>query len=143
GTPESRGALPRRGSVRRQGDGLRPAPDSPPALSVPQRLRRVDRPAGPVPGRALDQIIGWLTTDEPRFILVLGSFGYGKTFLTHQLALELPRRLPHLDPMLVELRQLEKSPDLDRLVAQHLVDSQVRRPDLDPVRHLLAQRRPG
>src|SRR5262249_60888369 len=126
-----------------QADRLRSEPTSLPALYVPQRIRRVDRTAAAVTGHALDQIVEWLTTDEARFILVLGSFGYGKTFLTHQLALELPRRLPHLDPMLVELRQLEKSPDLDRLVAQHLVDSQVRRPDLDPVRHLLAQRRPG
>ncbi|WP_239313967.1 NACHT domain-containing NTPase, partial [Frankia sp. Cj3] len=115
--------------------------DYPPELYVPQHIRRVDRTAAAVPGPALDQIVEWLTTDEARFILVLGDSGHGKTFLTHELALALPHHLPHVNPMLIELRHLEKSLELDRLVAQHLVDSQIRRPDLDAFRYMLAHGR--
>ncbi|WP_239375850.1 NACHT domain-containing NTPase, partial [Frankia sp. Cj5] len=139
--PEYQGVLDLRGYIERQTDRLRTDRDYPPELYVPQRIRRVDRTAAAVPGPALDQIVEWLTTDEARFILVLGDSGHGKTFLTHELALALPCHLPHVDPMLIELRQLEKSLEIDRLVAQHLVDSQVRRPDLDAFRYMLAHGR--
>ncbi|WP_322763234.1 pentapeptide repeat-containing protein, partial [Frankia sp. Cr2] len=147
--PEYQGVLDLRGYVTRQTARLRTDRDYPPELYVPQRIRRVHRTTGTatgtgtgtVPDPALQQIVEWLTTDEARFILVLGDSGHGKTFLTHQLALELPRHLPHVDPMLIELRQLEKSLELDRLVAQHLVDSQVRRPDLDAFRYMLGHGR--
>uniref|UniRef100_UPI002AD4AF39 TIR domain-containing protein n=1 Tax=unclassified Frankia TaxID=2632575 RepID=UPI002AD4AF39 len=147
--PEYQGVLDLRGYVERQTARLRADLDYPPELYVPQRIRRVDRTAAaiggtatsPVTDPALDQIVEWLTTDEARFILVLGDSGHGKTFLTHELALALPRHLPHVDPMLIELRQLEKSLELDRLVAQHLVDSQVRRPDLDAFRYMLGHGR--
>ncbi|WP_239377232.1 TIR domain-containing protein, partial [Frankia sp. Cj5] len=139
--PEYQGVLDLRGYVGRQSDRLRTDRDYPPELYVPQRIRRVGRTAAAVPGPALDQIVEWLTTDEARFILVLGDSGHGKTFLTHELALALPHHLPHVDPMLIELRHLEKSLEIDRLVAQHLVDSQIRRPDLDAFRYMLAQGR--
>ncbi|WP_322748902.1 MULTISPECIES: TIR domain-containing protein, partial [unclassified Frankia] len=134
---EYQGVLDLRGYVDRQTARLDADPDYPPELYVPQRIRRIDRTTVTAP--ALQQIVEWLTTDEARFILVLGDSGHGKTFLTHELALALPRHLPHVDPMLIELRQLEKSLELDRLVAQHLVDSEVRRPDLDAFRYMLAQ----
>ncbi|WP_322753832.1 pentapeptide repeat-containing protein [Frankia sp. Cas3] len=138
---EYQGVMDLRGYVTRQTARLRADTDYLPELYVPQRIRRVDRMAGIVDGTALDRIVEWLTTDEARFILVLGDSGHGKTFLTHELALALPRRIPHVDPMLIELRQLEKSFELDRLIAQHLVDSQIRRPDLDAFRYMLAQGR--
>ncbi|WP_322756786.1 TIR domain-containing protein, partial [Frankia sp. Cas3] len=141
--PEYQGVLDLRGYVDRQTARLDADPDYPPELYVPQRIRRIDRTTvtAPAPAPALQQIVEWLTTDEARFILVLGDSGHGKTFLTHELALELPHHLPHVDPMLIELRQLEKSLELDRLVAQHLVDSQVRRPDLDAFRYMLGHGR--
>ncbi|WP_239331786.1 TIR domain-containing protein, partial [Frankia sp. CiP3] len=143
--PEYQGVLDLRGYVERQTDRLRADRDYPPELYVQQHIRRVDRTAaaagGPMTSSALDQIITWLTTDEARFILVLGDSGHGKTFLTHELALALPHHLPHVDSMLIELRHLEKSLEIDRLVAQHLVDSEVRRPDLDAFRYMLAQGR--
>ncbi len=86
-------------------------------------------------------MLGWLSTDDARFILILGSFGHGKTFLSHQLALGLPDRLPHVDPMVIEIGALEKSFDLDRLVAQHLVDAGVRQPDLDAFRYMVREGR--
>ncbi|WP_322763155.1 pentapeptide repeat-containing protein [Frankia sp. Cr2] len=144
---EYQGVLDLRGYVDRQTARLRADADYPPELYVPQHIRRIDRTTGsgtgtaPATGPALEQIVEWLTTDEARFILVLGDSGHGKTFLAHELALALPRHLPHVDPMLIELRQLEKSIELDRLIAQHLVDSQVRRPDLDAFRYMLAQGR--
>ncbi|WP_322779093.1 TIR domain-containing protein, partial [Frankia sp. Cas4] len=147
--PEYQGVLDLRDYVTRQTARLRTDLDYPPELYVPQRIRRVHRATGAAtgtgtgtaPAPALQQIVEWLTTDEARFILVLGDSGHGKTFLTHELALELPRHLPHVDPMLIELRQLEKSLKIDRLIAQHLVDSQVRRPDLDAFRYMLAHGR--
>ncbi|WP_250283546.1 pentapeptide repeat-containing protein, partial [Frankia sp. CiP1_Cm_nod2] len=147
--PEYQGVLDLRDYVRRQTVRLRTDVNYPPELYVPQRIRRVGRTPDTVPGTvpdtvpgtALDQIIEWLTTDEARFVLVLGEPGYGKTFLTHELALKLPGHLPHVDPMLIELGRLEKSLELDQLVAQHLVESAVRRPDLDAFRYMLGRGR--
>jgi predicted NACHT family NTPase len=53
--------------------------------------------------------------------MLLGDFGRGKTFLLRQLARVLPDRLPALQPVLVQLRTLEKAPSLDELLAAHLV----------------------
>ncbi len=43
--------------------------------------------------------------------------------------------------MVIELGALEKSFDLDRLVAQHLVDAGVRQPDLDAFRYMVREGR--
>ncbi|WP_322779083.1 TIR domain-containing protein, partial [Frankia sp. Cas4] len=145
--PEYQGVLDLRGYVTRQTARLRADPDYPPELYVPQHIRRIDRTTrtrtgtAAATGPALDQIIEWLTTDEARFILVLADSGHGKTFLTHELALALPHHLPHVDPMLIELRQLEKSLELDRLIAQHLADSQIRQMNLDAFGYMLTQGR--
>ncbi|WP_304412972.1 pentapeptide repeat-containing protein, partial [Frankia sp. QA3] len=137
---EYQGVLDLRAYQERQTGRLLADQNYPPELYVAQRISPVRGAPLPVPVRdapALDQIIDWLTTDQPRFVLLLGAFGHGKTYLSHELARELPRRLPHTHPLLIELRHLEKAPDLDRIVAQHLVASQVRRPDLDAFRYML------
>ncbi|WP_261558378.1 pentapeptide repeat-containing protein, partial [Frankia tisae] len=139
--PEYQGVFDLRGYRARQTEELLSDPGYPPAAYVPQRIRRIDRSRAPVGDDALEMVLDWLATDDARFILVLGTFGHGKTFLARQLALAMPERLPHVDPMLIELGKLEKSFDLDRLVAQHLVDAGVRQPDLDAFRYMVREGR--
>ncbi|MBK8256466.1 MAG: pentapeptide repeat-containing protein [Polyangiaceae bacterium] len=68
---------------------------------------------------ALDSLSELLRDNFPRFLLVLGDFGTGKTFLMRQLARRLAARKGALPPVLVEMRSLEKAHDLDSLLAQH------------------------
>jgi NACHT domain-containing protein len=64
-------------------------------------------------------VAAWLDSDEPRFVLILGDFGTGKTFLLQKLAYDL-RDHHQLAPALVRMRDLQKSRTLDELVAQHM-----------------------
>jgi hypothetical protein len=92
----------------------------PPGLYVPQRLAYEAGDERVEVENALEHIMGWLSEPRARFVLVLGDFGTGKTFLLHELARRMPTELKHLVPMLVELRALEKANTLEQLVAQHL-----------------------
>ncbi|SDW57761.1 WD40 repeat [Amycolatopsis xylanica] len=76
---------------------------------------------GQEPGEvtAAKQILSWLDTDGPRFVLVLGDFGTGKTFLVRVLAQVLAKH-DDLVPVLVTMRDLEKGRTLDELLGQHL-----------------------
>ena len=74
---------------------------------VPQRFRVLDGdPEGPIREDLLRQLIEWLSTDGPRFIMLLGDSGRGKTYLLHQLTMRLPDKLPGILPILLELRNL-------------------------------------
>ncbi|MFI9816996.1 trypsin-like peptidase domain-containing protein [Saccharothrix variisporea] len=93
----------------------------PAELYVPQRFRELGRlRSGHVQVDLLDRVVRWLAADSARFVMVLGDFGRGKSFLLRQLARELPTRLRGLTPVLIELRSLEKAPSLDTLLIQHL-----------------------
>ncbi|XXX78777.1 pentapeptide repeat-containing protein [Sorangium sp. So ce134] len=63
----------------------------------------------------------WELLDAPRrrFVLVLGDFGAGKTFLLHELARRMAREKHPLVPVLIEMSRLEKQRSLSVLVAQH------------------------
>ncbi|WP_437757499.1 pentapeptide repeat-containing protein [Sorangium sp. So ce1389] len=63
----------------------------------------------------------WELLDAPRrrFVLVLGDFGAGKTFLLHELARRMARDKHPLVPVLIEMSRLEKQRSLSVLVAQH------------------------
>jgi 3',5'-cyclic AMP phosphodiesterase CpdA len=94
-------------------------PSYPPASYVTQRMQqRAGRELLPHPD-ALASITDWVARDEGCFVLVLGDFGVGKTFLLHELA----RRLGEVEdgpvPILIELRALEKAATLEQLLAQH------------------------
>jgi len=82
-----------------------------------------------------------MRSPQGRFVLVLGDFGRGKTFLLHELARRMPEELPHLVPLLVELRALEKARGLDELVAQHLTAAGEDRFDLPAFRYMLREGR--
>src|SRR5262249_21742856 len=102
-----------------------------------QRFSRVDRPSDTVDQDLLDRVVGWLGADGARLVMVLADFGHGKTFLLRQLARVLPERLPGTQPLLVELRGLEKAPSLDELLGQHLIRSGVEEFDLEKLRYMI------
>jgi WD40 repeat protein len=88
-------------------------------LYVPQRFGMAGSQDGG--DDLLDRTLTWLREEVARFVVVLGDFGRGKSFLLRQLTRALPDEHPGLLPVLVELRSLEKAPTLDELLAQHLV----------------------
>jgi len=115
------GLLDLRPLVARQAERLATDPIYPAQLYVPQRYRLLDDdPSAAARDDLLGQVIDWLGADGARFVMLLGDFGRGKTFLLRELARTLPQHLPGLLPVLVELRSLEKAPSLDELLAQHL-----------------------
>jgi WD40 repeat protein/3',5'-cyclic AMP phosphodiesterase CpdA len=109
----------------------------PPKLYVPQRYRLLEDPPSATRDGLLDQVLDWLDADGARFVMLLGDFGRGKTFLLRQLARQLPERLPGVMPVLVELRGLEKAPSLDELLAQHLVRHGVDSVELPKLRYMV------
>jgi WD40 repeat protein len=134
---EYRGLLDLRGYVARQrrrlaGDGLYP-----PELYVPQRYRPLDLLNAPVADDLPGAVLRLLASDQGRFILLLGDFGRGKTFLLRELARRIPEALPHLTPVLIELRALEKAHTVEELVAQHLAAHGEERIDLAAFRYML------
>ncbi|MGH8576669.1 MAG: metallophosphoesterase [Gammaproteobacteria bacterium] len=113
----------------------------PPSLYVPQRMGceagwdRFDSED------ALATVTEWLAHPEPRFVLLLGDFGTGKSFLLHMLALQLAKRGEGPTPVLIEMRGIQKARTLDELIAQHLSGAGEMRIDLKAFRYMLAQGR--
>jgi NACHT domain/Pentapeptide repeats (8 copies) len=127
------GLLDLRPLADRQADRLTADHIYPARLYIAQRYRLLDDPEDDAAHDGLlEQVVDWLGHDTARFVMVLGDFGRGKTFLLRQLARALPERLPGLLPVLVELRGLEKAPSLDGLLAQHLVEQGVE--DISPAK---------
>lgn len=60
-----------------------------------------------------------LDAPHPRFALVLGDFGAGKTFLLRELARRMAKDKHPIVPVLVEMGPLEKQRSLRALLAQH------------------------
>ncbi|MGH4016249.1 MAG: NACHT domain-containing protein [Pseudonocardiaceae bacterium] len=106
--------------VTGQTQRLRDDPDYPLARHVDKRWSELGESTAR-PTTAAEQIMAWLKTDGPRFILVLGDFGTGKTFLLRALAERLAREGSELVPVLVTMRELTKGRTLDELLAQHMI----------------------
>ncbi|MCP4697050.1 MAG: NACHT domain-containing protein [Gammaproteobacteria bacterium] len=118
---EYQGLIDFRHYLERQTEKLQDDPVYPPDLYVPQQLRWQLGQDAPVEGKALPLLQKWLAEPKGRFVLVLGDFGTGKTFLLHELARTLGEaQHPGLIPILLEMRTLEKTNSLDRLAAQQL-----------------------
>lgn len=83
---------------------------------------------------ALATVRGWLDDPHGRFVLVLGTFGCGKTFLLRELARRLAEEDGAVVPILVEMRSLEKGLRLEQLLAQHFALHEVE--DYSPARFL-------
>ncbi len=137
---EYQGLIDFRSYVARQWRKRAEDPRYPPSLYVPQRIRY--RTGGEEhEGEALETVTSWLRDEHGRFILILGDFGTGKTFLLHELARRLGEKGAPLVPVLIEMRDLEKGHSLDALVAQHLVRSGMERIDLKAFRYMLEKGR--
>ncbi|MGH8887758.1 MAG: pentapeptide repeat-containing protein, partial [Egibacteraceae bacterium] len=114
------GVLDLRECVDRQTARLAQGRIYPPKLYVPQRYRPVEGRETGVKDDLLGTVTQWLGETPGRFVLVLGEFGAGKTFLLRELARRIPSELPDLVPLLLELRKLEKARTVEELAAQHL-----------------------
>ncbi|MFI0349564.1 TIR domain-containing protein [Actinomadura sp. 9N407] len=143
----------------------------PPSLYVPQRYRDLDRIAAPraetpppdgggggnrddgsvhdpdvpedpaVRDDAVGEMLRLLAADHGRFLLLLGDFGRGKTFALRELARRIPTELPHVIPILIELRALDKAHSVDGLVAAHLANHGEELIDLKAFHYMLRQGR--
>ena len=124
-------------TARLQSDGRYPS-----ALYVPQRFRDLEPRGGQLAGDDLvAELLRDLAADAGRFILLLADFGRGKTFALRELAREILARLPHLIPIYIELRELDKAHSVDGLVAAHLANHGEEVIDLKAFRYMLAQGR--
>jgi WD40 repeat protein/nucleoside phosphorylase len=94
----------------------------------------------------LRELRALLQAPHPRFALVLGDFGTGKTFLLHELA----RRMATEDaavgagapvPVLIEMRALQKQRSLNELIAQHFAAADLAKIDLEGFRYMLREGR--
>jgi 3',5'-cyclic AMP phosphodiesterase CpdA len=114
----------------------------PPDLYVRQRMLV---PVGREEQRhddALTTLRGMLDDPHGRFILVLGDFGTGKTFLLHELARRMgEENAPAVVPVLVEMRGLDKGLHLDELIAQHFARWQFDGVRLSVFRYMLREGR--
>ncbi|WP_437923811.1 pentapeptide repeat-containing protein [Sorangium sp. So ce291] len=96
----------------------------PPSIYVDQRMRILEPEEGGEKD-ALGELTAWLGSPHGRFVVILGDFGTGKTFLLHELARRLGTSGGPVVPVLLEMRSLEKALSLDELVAQHLARSRM------------------
>ena len=138
---EFQGLLDLRDYVAGQTARLAADPRYPHALYVPQRFRDLEAEHAPAADNLVEDLLRELAADGGRFLLVLGDFGRGKTFALRELARHLPARLPHLIPIYLELRFLDKAHSVDGLVAAHLANHGEDLIDLKAFRYMLAQGR--
>jgi WD40 repeat protein/Cdc6-like AAA superfamily ATPase len=138
---EFQGLLDLSDYVARQTVRLRSDPRYPPDLYVPQRFRDLDSPDAPPRDDLVEELLQQLATPYGRFVLLLGDFGRGKTYALRELARHIPSRLPHLVPIYIELRALDKAHTVDGLVAAHLANHGEEHIDLKAFRYMLGQGR--
>jgi WD40 repeat protein/nucleoside phosphorylase len=128
--------------LQRQTARLESDPVYPPALYVEQRARV--SVGGQEPTRTDDvlrTLREMLDSPHPRFALVLGDFGTGKTFLLHELARRMAQEQAPLVPVLIEMRSLQKHRSLKALIAQHFAAADVGRLEPDQFLYMLQQGR--
>jgi WD40 repeat protein/uncharacterized protein YjbI with pentapeptide repeats len=118
---EYQGLIDFRAYLDRQTAKLAGDPIYPPSLYVPQRMRTLSLMGQEDSDHddSLAQVREWLASPHGRFLVVLGDFGTGKTFLLHELARRMGEDDGGLVPILLQMRSLEKGRTLDALLAQH------------------------
>ncbi|MGH3871700.1 MAG: TIR domain-containing protein [Pseudonocardiaceae bacterium] len=138
---EFQGLLDLTGYLERQTDRLRADPVYPPELYVPQRFRELSPGDHAVRPDLATELVRLVTTEYPRFLLVLGNAGRGKTFLLHEVARRIAETAPHLIPILIELRALDKTHTVQGLVAAHLANHGEGLPNLKAFDYMLREGR--
>ncbi|MEV8631077.1 pentapeptide repeat-containing protein, partial [Streptosporangium sp. NPDC051023] len=109
--------------ARGQAERLADSEVYPSALYVPQRFSVVNgrERMSRVESDLLERLREWVADYEGRFVVVLGDFGHGKTFLLRELTRLIHEEgVPPVIPILIQLRDLEKAHGLDELLAAHL-----------------------
>jgi len=143
---EFQGLYDLRPYARRQAEELAKSDIYPSELYVPQRFRLISpRRTTPEDGPGKDlltQIQEWVADYDGRFIVVLGDFGYGKTFLLRELAkrIHLEQRPPVI-PVFIQLRELEKAHGFEEILAAHLAKAGEEEIRFRLLRNLIAEGR--
>jgi WD40 repeat protein/3',5'-cyclic AMP phosphodiesterase CpdA len=135
---EYRGLIDFRRYLEKQNAELDANPAYPNSLYVPQAMEFEERNEVHHASNSFVQVREWLTGAYGRFVLILGDFGTGKTFLMRQLARDLAQPGSGVTPLLVELRPLEKARSIDELMAAHLTRMGIDDLRLPAFRHMLA-----
>src|SRR5262249_14397196 len=91
----------------------------PSGLFVPQRFS-IAKPRGGTSSEVqtdlLTRLQEWAGDPDGRFVVVLGDFGHGKTFLLRELTkLVHEKKTPPVIPILIQLRDLQQAQSLDQL----------------------------
>jgi WD40 repeat protein/nucleoside phosphorylase len=116
-------------------------PIYPHALYVPQRAVLPTDSGEPETEDVLTEFSRLLDSRLGRFILVLGDFGTGKTFLLHELARKMGLERNAVVPVLIEMRALEKASKLDALIAHHFALAGMEQIDLEAFKYMLSEGR--
>ncbi|MEV4416678.1 pentapeptide repeat-containing protein [Catellatospora sp. NPDC049609] len=135
------GLIDLRDLVQRQTARLAGDPVHPSTLYIPQRYRLLNSRGQDLREDLAGEITKWLGAKSARLIIVLGDFGRGKTSLLRQLARTLPAELPDLQPILVELRNLNKHHTVDELLAQFLIENNVEEISAARIHYMVASGR--
>ncbi|GAB0101969.1 hypothetical protein JMUB6875_09360 [Nocardia sp. JMUB6875] len=127
--------------VRKQSARLRDDPAYAAELYVPQRFRMLAPRGREVRDDLVAELIELVTAEDGRFVLLLGDFGLGKTFALRELTRRLTETSADFIPILIELRNLDRTSSLDTLLAAHLANNGESRIDLRALRYMLEQGR--
>lgn len=138
---EFQGLIDFRQYVAKQTRELRENRTYPPDLFVPQRISFEIGRDSREHDDALEAILTLLREPTLNFVLVLGDFGSGKSFLSRRVALRLVEDHSPLVPIRIDMRQLEKAHSLTALVSQHMALSDVSGFDSEKFRYMLGEGR--
>lgn len=94
----------------------------PPQGYVPHRFTDVLDLSSTVRIDVVEELLNQVTARDGRFVLLLAEFGRGKTFALRELARRIPEEHPHLTPILIDLRSLDKTQTLEGHIAVHLAN---------------------
>jgi WD40 repeat protein/3',5'-cyclic AMP phosphodiesterase CpdA len=134
---ECQGLIDFESYLKNQTEKLESDPIYPPELYVPQRMEYHIGADFHRSDDALTELLKWMNDPVGRFLLVLGRFGTGKTFLIHEIARRLGSEGSPVTPLLIEMRRLEKAHAMDSLLAQHLVQNGVQRFDTPALQYMI------
>lgn len=122
--------------VARQTDRLARDHQYEKTMYVEQRLAMVGGDIALPGDDALANLEEWLAYEHARFVLVIGDFGTGKTFLLRELARRMGERKRPPWPVLIQMRALSKYQHLEQLLAAHLPLGGMERIDLPAIRRM-------